>query len=305
MGFKSWLEDEEKIFNEIKIGNWPLFYMDIAIGGCPEGRIVFELYPKLAPNTVKNFKTFCLGGLYRNAKFNQIIKGCGIITDNNGFRKAKNGYDLYHVGENSNLRHDQIGLLSTTMDANGSKFLITLSSCPQYDKSNIVFGKVVKGLCLLKEIENVITDDNNSPLKSIAISSCGMIFQNEFNDLFRSQYPDWPEDLIDYKDKDFPWWMGAVGYFQILASLAFKMKDYEIAARNYKKALRYLEFYLVEMTDRTTYRPFILKEFKSEFSKQIEDCLKCLENEKRRLRQFELQLNNEDKQESKEIMVVN
>jgi peptidyl-prolyl isomerase D len=37
----------------------PITYFDIAIGGVPAGRIVFQLYSDIVPKTAENFSKLC------------------------------------------------------------------------------------------------------------------------------------------------------------------------------------------------------------------------------------------------------
>lgn len=49
-------------------------FMDISIGGKPKGRVVMELFDKLAPKTAENFRALCTGekmGPWRGAALNE------------------------------------------------------------------------------------------------------------------------------------------------------------------------------------------------------------------------------------------
>lgn len=39
----------------------PIVFFDLTVGGEPVGRIVMELYLKVVPKTVENFKALCTG----------------------------------------------------------------------------------------------------------------------------------------------------------------------------------------------------------------------------------------------------
>ncbi|XVF49158.1 hypothetical protein PTKIN_Ptkin03bG0246100 [Pterospermum kingtungense] len=188
--------------DEVKIR--PRCFMDVVIRGYRHGRIVFELYEDLAPNTVKNFKTFCMKANYKKIKFELILKG--IV----GFEHVWIKHSLYHNGEKSNLKHDQVGLLSTPTDTSRPVFFITLSSCSQFsDNKNMVFGKIVKGLGLLKEMEKVMID-NCRP--SIEVCNCGVISEDEEDGMDNlSGYPDWLlEDIIVKEKADFTSWLAVL-----------------------------------------------------------------------------------------------
>ena len=63
----------------------PRVFFDIAIGGKPAGRVVFELYANVAPKTAENFRALCTGELghgkfkkplcFRGSPFHRIIPG--------------------------------------------------------------------------------------------------------------------------------------------------------------------------------------------------------------------------------------
>lgn len=45
-------------------------------------------------------------------------------------------------------------------NTNQSQFFITVNDCPNLDGTNVVFGKVVKGLDILNEMEKFTTDES-------------------------------------------------------------------------------------------------------------------------------------------------
>lgn len=60
-------------------------FFDVSLGGLNAGRIVFELYPDVAPKTVENFRCLCTGekGIgattekplhYKNVIFHRVVK---------------------------------------------------------------------------------------------------------------------------------------------------------------------------------------------------------------------------------------
>mgnify|MGYP001798409752 CR=1 FL=1 len=65
------------------------------------------------------------------------------------------------------FQHDKAGLLSMAnagANTNGSQFFITTVPTPHLDGKHVVFGKVIKGMNVVRELENTEVDDSQ-PLK--------------------------------------------------------------------------------------------------------------------------------------------
>ena len=80
--------------------------------------------------------------------------------------------------ENFNLKHNQPGLLSMANsgpNTNGSQFFVTLKETPWLNDKHVVFGILLDGFDIIKKIENLETDDKDSPKKEIKIIDCGIL----------------------------------------------------------------------------------------------------------------------------------
>ncbi|XP_058187426.1 peptidyl-prolyl cis-trans isomerase CYP40-like [Rhododendron vialii] len=239
----------------------PRCFLDVSIGGELEGRIVVELYNDVVPKTAGNFRALCTGekGIgpntgvplhFKGSHFHRIIKGFmiqgGDISAGNG-SGGESIYGLEFEDENFQLKHERRGMLSMANagpNTNGSQFFIT-TRAPHLDGKHVVFGKVIKGLEVVRSIEHVHTGENDYPTLDVIIVDCGEIPEgaddgicNFFKD--GDTYPDWPADL-DVKPDELSWWISAIDSIKAFGNEQFKKQDYKMAVRKYRKALFYLD----------------------------------------------------------------
>lgn len=143
------------------------------------GTIEAELYPHIAPNTVNNFISLANNGFYDGLTFHRIIKDFMIQGgDPNGNGSGGPGYSI--KGEftknkfKNDLKHTE-GVLSMARSQNknsgGSQFFIMTKDSPHLDGQYAAFGKIIKGIDIVHEIENTKTGNNDKPEKDIVIES--------------------------------------------------------------------------------------------------------------------------------------
>ena len=143
------------------------------------GTVEAELYPHIAPNTVNNFISLANSGFYDNLTFHRIIKDFMIQGgDPEGTGMGGPGYSI--KGEftknkfKNDLKHTE-GVLSMARSQNkdsaGSQFFIMTKDIPSLDGQYASFGKVISGMDIIHEIENVETDANDKPVKDVVIES--------------------------------------------------------------------------------------------------------------------------------------
>ncbi len=141
------------------------------------GTIEAELYPHIAPNTVNNFISLANSGFYDGLTFHRIIKDFMIQGgDPNGNGSGGPGYSI--KGEftknkfKNDLKHTE-GVLSMARSQNknsgGSQFFIMTKDSPHLDGQYAAFGKIIKGIDIVHEIENTKTGNNDKPEKDIVI----------------------------------------------------------------------------------------------------------------------------------------
>lgn len=165
-------------------------YLDIIAGTTALGRIEIELFYDITPKTAENFRGLCTGEYgtgkihkkkltYKGSRIhkiieNQYIQGGDIIYGNG--KGGESIYGEFFKDENFKRRHACAGLLSMGnigRNTNSSQFIITLRPCPQLDDKHVVFGQVINGMEVVREIGKIPTDANERPRVKILIFDCG------------------------------------------------------------------------------------------------------------------------------------
>ncbi|WP_314628617.1 peptidylprolyl isomerase [uncultured Selenomonas sp.] len=139
----------------------------IAVFETNQGTFEVELFEDKAPITVKNFTDLAEKGFYDGLIFHRVIDGFMIQGgDPNGTGTGGPGYTIPdEFGEG--LKHDSEGVLSMANagpNTGGSQFFITLAPTPWLDGHHAIFGKVVKGMDVVRAIGKVDTDFQDKPL---------------------------------------------------------------------------------------------------------------------------------------------
>jgi Peptidyl-prolyl cis-trans isomerase (rotamase) - cyclophilin family len=130
-----------------------------------------ELYPEIAPESVKNFISLVEKGFYDGVIFHRVIPGFMIQGgDPTGTGTGGPGYSIKGEfsanGFENNLQHDR-GVLSMarSMDPNsaGSQFFIMVAKSPHLDGQYAAFGKVIEGIETADKIVSVKRDMRDKP----------------------------------------------------------------------------------------------------------------------------------------------
>lgn len=90
---------------------------------------------------------------------------------------GKSVYGAKFADENFKFRHTKPGLLSMANagpNTNGSQFFITTVVTSWLDGKHVVFGEVVEGMDVVKQVENVGTDSGR-PKQKVTITSSGTV----------------------------------------------------------------------------------------------------------------------------------
>ena len=139
--------------------------------------IRLELYPEIAPITVKNFLDLVNKGFYNGLTFHRIIPGFMIQGgDPSGNGTGGPGYSIKGEfksnGVNNTMKHER-GVISMAraFDPNsaGSQFFIMHKDAPHLDGEYAAFGKVIEGLDTVDEIASVETGFQDAPVKKVVM----------------------------------------------------------------------------------------------------------------------------------------
>ncbi len=138
------------------------------------GDLVIALDAVQAPQTVNNFVFLAREGYYDGVIFHRIIKGFMCQGgDPTGSGRGGPGYkfadELPKAGQ---YEIGSVAMANAGPNTNGSQFFIVSGPSgvglpPQYS----LFGKVVKGLEVVAEMEKVKTASGDKPLQDITINS--------------------------------------------------------------------------------------------------------------------------------------
>lgn len=149
--------------------------------------IKIELYPEIAPNTVRNFVSLVQNGFYDGLIFHRVIPGFMIQGgDPEGNGTGGPGYSI--KGEfrrnkfDNNLKHDR-GVISMARAASpnsaGSQFFIMVAKSPHLDGEYAAFGQVIEGIEEADRIVKAETDYRDKPLndqrmKKVTVDTFGV-----------------------------------------------------------------------------------------------------------------------------------
>ena len=151
-------------------------------------KIVAELYPDIAPQSVRNFISLANSGFYNGLIFHRCIYGFmiqGGCPDGTGMGGP--GYcikgEFAANGITNDLRHTR-GVLSMAraqaMDSAGSQFFIMHKDAPHLDGEYAAFGMVIEGM---EEVDRIVSVPrnmmNNKPktpqvMKSVRVDTHGV-----------------------------------------------------------------------------------------------------------------------------------
>ncbi|XP_010505146.1 PREDICTED: peptidyl-prolyl cis-trans isomerase CYP18-2 [Camelina sativa] len=139
------------------------------------GPFTVEMYYKHSPRTCRNFVELSRRGYYNNVLFHRIVKDF-IVQGGDPTGTGRGGQSIYgskfEDEINPELKHTGAGILSMANagpDTNGSQFFITLAPQPSLDGKHTIFGRVCRGMEVIKRLGSVQTDSTDKPIHEVRI----------------------------------------------------------------------------------------------------------------------------------------
>ena len=124
------------------------------------GDIQIRLFPQFAPKAVENFVVHSKKNYYNNIIFHRIIRKFMIQTGD-PLGDGTGGESIWGIEFEDEftpqLRHDKpytVSMANAGKNTNGSQFFITTEATPWLDDKHTVFGRVIKGMDVVHQIEN-------------------------------------------------------------------------------------------------------------------------------------------------------
>lgn len=145
----------------------PIVTIEMEDGGVMKA----QLYPDIAPNTVKNFVSLAKKGFYDGLIFHRVIPGFMIQGgDPDGTGSGGPGYQIKGEfsanGVKNDLKHT-LGVLSMARSSNpnsaGSQFFIMVDDAPHLDGNYAAFGKLTEGADVAQKIVSVKRNMSDRP----------------------------------------------------------------------------------------------------------------------------------------------
>lgn len=167
--------EKNKTEEETMHSEYPIATITMKDGGV----IKLELYPKIAPESVKNFISLANSKFYDGLIFHRVISGFmiqGGCSKGNG--TGGPGYNIKGEfsanGVDNSLSHER-GVISMARamayDSAGSQFFICHADSQFLDGQYAAFGKVIEGMDVVDAIASVKTNSQDKPLQDQVIDS--------------------------------------------------------------------------------------------------------------------------------------
>jgi len=261
----------------------PKAYFDISINSESIGRIVLELYDQQAPKSTARFLTLCRGGAidescqtYKGAHFNKVIKNFIIQAQKNSIGQPENKNDNTKLLQEENLCEScptfSLCWANSELQQTSDQFFITTYPQPHLAKKHTVFGCVIHGKSVVREIERVGVTSQYEPTVPVVIDSCGVwdesmdvpVFNASYDQAGGDIYEEYPDDDKTIEEDSTESAFTAVERIKESGTILFKRGDKKQAHLKWRKCLRYI----VEFDPDQDQNPEYFKKFR-ELKKKV------------------------------------
>jgi peptidyl-prolyl cis-trans isomerase B (cyclophilin B) len=125
-----------------------------------KGPVVMDLMPSLAPITVNNFVALARQGYYDGLPFHRYVADFVIQGgDPTGTGSGGPGYKFEDEPVQGSYREGAVAMANSGPNTNGSQFFICNADCQKLAPSYNLFGYVVDGLDVVKQLRQGDTMD--------------------------------------------------------------------------------------------------------------------------------------------------
>jgi cyclophilin family peptidyl-prolyl cis-trans isomerase len=141
------------------------------------GTIEIELFAKETPKTVENFVGLAKKNYYNGIIFHRVIDKF-MIQGGDPTGTGRGGESFWGKKFNDEIVKDLVfdkeGILAMANagpNTNGSQFFITLAATTWLNGNHTIFGKVIKGMDVVKAIGKVAKNSQDKPLKDVVMET--------------------------------------------------------------------------------------------------------------------------------------
>ncbi|CAG7881241.1 unnamed protein product [Brassica rapa] len=142
-----------------------------------KGSVTIQLFKDAAPNVVDEFINLSQDGYFKGFSFSRVVKHAVIQAGHSAQFDAVKDWALQRNNLHTSLKQEEymVGTPKAKNEQGGFEFFIVSSQITDLNEKLSVFGRVVKGQDVVKEIEEVEIDEHYQPKAPIEIMSVTLL----------------------------------------------------------------------------------------------------------------------------------